>query len=262
MNNNLRERGIYVLPSLFTLANLVCGFFSIVSSTNHKFSNAAVYILFGHLFDFLDGRVARFTKTNSKFGIEVDSLADLVTFGVAPAIMIYLWVLKTDKIWGLPIVTFFIICGALRLARFNIKSHDGGSQKYYYGLPIPIAAGILSVIVMLAEIIAEEKKIRSIKIIMHQIPYMVQIIGIIIFVLSILMISKIKYPAFKDVHILRPKSLKSFVIIIAIIMMIYIYPQNTLFIFYSGYILLGILGFFWRVLKIKKYKQIEVKQVD
>ena len=142
-----RRRGIYLLPNLCTTAALFCGFFTVVSAIAGKFEQAGLALFLAGVFDGLDGRIARLTNTQSDFGKEYDSMSDLISFGMAPALLVYMWVLEvTPVVRGLPIawlVTFFYVaCAALRLARFNtqVGKVDG---DYFVGLPSPTAAGLV-----------------------------------------------------------------------------------------------------------------------
>ena len=114
-----RRRGIYILPNIFTSFNIFCGFYAVISSINGRFSAAAISIIIAIVFDALDGKIARATNTTSKFGVEYDSLADLISFGLAPGLMMYLWALKPMGRIGWLAAFLFMVCGALRLARFN-----------------------------------------------------------------------------------------------------------------------------------------------
>src|SRR4030042_12515 len=140
--------GIYVLPNLFTTANLFCGFYSIIASMKGMYEIAAVSILIAAVLDGLDGRIARMTHTTSKFGGEYDSLCDLVAFGVAPAILIYSWSLISYGKWGWLAAFLFVPCGALGLARFNVQVGIIDS-RIFNGLPIPGGAAAVATGVML-----------------------------------------------------------------------------------------------------------------
>src|SRR3954447_10310512 len=149
---NLRKL-MFVLPNLFTVSSIFCGVYSITLSagepTGDNFYRAAVAIFFGSFFDAFDGRVARLTRTQSDFGVELDSLADVITFGVAPAILVYKWALAGMGIGGIVICSIFAACGAIRLARFNVIAHtESATQRYFVGLPIPLAAGMLVALVI------------------------------------------------------------------------------------------------------------------
>ena len=142
------SKSIYILPNLFTTASLFCGFYSIISSINGDFLAAAVAIVIAGVFDGLDGAVARATHTTSKFGVEYDSLADLVSFGVAPGVLAYLWALNPFGRLGWVAGFLYVACGALRLARFNVYV-PVKDQSYFQGLPIPAAASMIATTVFL-----------------------------------------------------------------------------------------------------------------
>lgn len=133
------RKSIYILPNLFTSMNLFCGYYSIIASVQLKFFEAAIAVFVGAVFDLLDGKIARATNTTSKFGVEYDSLADLITFGLAPALLMYLWVLESAGRPGWSAALLFTICSALRLARFNTYS---SASPDFEGLPTPAAAAM------------------------------------------------------------------------------------------------------------------------
>jgi CDP-diacylglycerol--serine O-phosphatidyltransferase len=140
---SLRERGIYLLPNLFTSASLFAGFYAIVQAMNGRFEHSAVAIFIAMVLDGLDGRVARLTNTQSAFGAEYDSLSDMVSFGVAPALVLYVWALQPMGKLGWIAAFIYCACAALRLARFNTKL-DEGDKRYFQGLPSPAAAALLA----------------------------------------------------------------------------------------------------------------------
>ena len=133
------RRGVYLIPSLFTAGNLMCGFFSIIATFNGEFINAALFIILANILDGIDGYAARLTRTSTQFGVEFDSLADVVSFGVAPAVLVYLWALVPWQTWGWLAACTYVVCGALRLSRFNVQAM-GMSKNHFVGLPIPAAA--------------------------------------------------------------------------------------------------------------------------
>ncbi|HOW57741.1 MAG TPA: CDP-diacylglycerol--serine O-phosphatidyltransferase, partial [Smithellaceae bacterium] len=141
------KNGIYLLPNLFTTASLFAGFYSIIASIQEKFFIAALAIMASIVFDGLDGRIARMTNTTSKFGAEYDSLADLVAFGVAPALLAYLWTMFFYGKLGWLAGFLFVLCGALRLARYNIQIGIIES-RVFNGLPIPAAAAVVAATVI------------------------------------------------------------------------------------------------------------------
>jgi CDP-diacylglycerol--serine O-phosphatidyltransferase len=141
------KKSIYLLPNIFTTGNLLCGFSSIVASINGHYLQAAIAILIAVGLDYLDGKVARLTNSASAFGLEYDSLADLLSFGMAPGLLLYAWMLRSFGPFGWLAAFLFVICGALRLARFNVQAM--GVQKFTFtGLPIPAAAGVLASMVL------------------------------------------------------------------------------------------------------------------
>lgn len=142
---SLRERGIYLLPNLFTSAALFAGFYAIVQAMNSNFEQSAVAVFIAMVMDGLDGRVARMTNTQSAFGAEYDSLSDMVSFGVVPALILYVWALKPLGKLGWIAAFIYCACAALRLARFNTKLDDVNQDKrYFQGLPSPAAAALLA----------------------------------------------------------------------------------------------------------------------
>jgi CDP-diacylglycerol---serine O-phosphatidyltransferase len=179
------RRGIYILPTLFTLGNIFCGYLSIDFAVNHRFGQAAMLLFLAGVFDGLDGRVARLTGTTSAFGEQLDSLADVISFGVAPAFLVYLWALSDFGRLGLFVSFLFVVCGACRLARFNVQVHIV-DKRYFVGLPIPSAAGAL---VGFIWILPDPLPTREAK----------AIFLVVTFILSWLMISTLRYRSFKDV---------------------------------------------------------------
>lgn len=255
MNNNaVIRRGIYILPSLFTVGNLAVGFLSIVWSIHNEFTPASWAIIVCIGLDIIDGRIARWTKTSSKFGVELDSLADLVAFGVAPAILIYQVVLHTLNRPGIAIALFFVIAGALRLARFNVKALEGESLPHFAGLPIPAAAGILASFVLSYQLFENggEITVKTIPLLMKRMPFFFKSIAPIMILISILMLSNVPYASFKKLKLSRPKSLQLLVFIVLALLLIITFPQNTIFILFLLYLLTGIIGYVVRYLRIRR----------
>ena len=183
------SRGVFVLPTLFTVGNLFCGYLSIWGSIRGTFETAAVLIIAAAVLDGLDGRIARLTNSASAFGEEYDSLADLVSFGVAPAVLAYSWGLSDFHRLGWMASFLFVVCGSMRLARFNIQTKVT-DKRYFVGLPIPAAAGTLVTIVL-----ATPDRLVS----------RLWMAGLLVLtvVLSYLMISTIRYRSFKDLDLKR-----------------------------------------------------------
>jgi CDP-diacylglycerol--serine O-phosphatidyltransferase len=237
----LKKTGAVVLPSIFTIANMAFGFFSILFASDSNYVLAAWFIMLSYLMDMLDGRVARLVHGESSFGVEIDSLSDWMSFGIAPAYLIYKFVLKDYGLWSYPVAFLYVLCGALRLARFNIKSHFGGSSKdFFQGLPIPAAAGILVSFVLAYSMLEGEGSSRSIHAVMSQMPVVYGAIPFIMIALALLMVSTAPYAAFKG-DMIKLTSVKGVLMITAVIAMVVIYPQDSLFLFFSLYALSGII---------------------
>jgi CDP-diacylglycerol---serine O-phosphatidyltransferase len=196
---NLRKT-FFILPNLFTLSSVFCGFFAITlcaapTATIDGLYQAAVAICFAYFFDLADGRVARLTKTQSDLGLQLDSLADVISFGVAPALLVYRWGLTSFGKWGIFIAFVFCGAGALRLARFNVLAmkHDSAKPgKFIIGLPVPAASAVLVSLVLLN----------------HQLAGSFVDVGqpalaVLVVILSYLMVSRIRFRSFKDLRLSR-----------------------------------------------------------
>jgi CDP-diacylglycerol--serine O-phosphatidyltransferase len=183
------SRGLFVLPTLFTVGNLFCGYLSLWSSIRGTFELSAYLIIAAGILDALDGRIARMTHSTSAFGEQYDSMADLVSFGVAPAVLAYSWGLADFHRLGWMVSFLFVVCGSMRLARFNIQAHVV-DKRYFVGLPIPAAAGTVSTVVLATP----ERLVSKV--------WMGGLLGLTI-VLSYLMISTIRYRSFKDLDLRR-----------------------------------------------------------
>src|SRR5579862_3411514 len=136
------RRGVYLLPSLMTLGNMFCGYACVVYAMRGEYQTAAPFIGFAIVLDILDGRIARLTGTASDFGVEFDSLADVISFGIAPAILSFAWGLSSLGRLGWAAGFMFVSAAAMRLARFNIQSASGGDKRYFVGMPSPAAAAV------------------------------------------------------------------------------------------------------------------------
>ncbi|MDE2038893.1 MAG: CDP-diacylglycerol--serine O-phosphatidyltransferase [Elusimicrobia bacterium] len=237
----LKRGGRVLAPSLFTVGNMACGFYALLSAYREEFVSAATAIILGMVFDALDGRVARLIHGESTFGVEFDSLSDFLTFGVAPACMMYAFILKDYGAWGYPIAFLYALCGGLRLARFNAAAHDGGGKTHFIGLPIPGGAGFLASFVLLYQIIEEGRPARTWKLLMDQIPLLYGLAPAMTLGVALLMISTIPYPAFKQAHA-RPRSLKALLALVLVGLLLFIYPQNFIFVVFWSYVLLGPVG--------------------
>ncbi|MBI3804288.1 MAG: CDP-diacylglycerol--serine O-phosphatidyltransferase [Nitrospirae bacterium] len=224
----LKRKGIYIVPNLFTSGNLFCGVFAIISVFNAEYGMAAIAILAASIFDSLDGKMARWTKTTSRFGVEYDSLADLVSFGVAPGLLIYSWALSGYGRLGWVAVFLYIVCGALRLARFNVQV-SGPEAKDFVGLPIPAAASLIATSVMLDSYILHfGKEIRP------------ALILSLTYILAFLMVSSIRYRSFKKLNLRDRKPFSLLVSLVLVSLVLVTAPQVMLFSIIALYVLSGI----------------------
>jgi CDP-diacylglycerol---serine O-phosphatidyltransferase len=225
------RKGVYILPNLFTSGGLFSGFTSIIATLDGEYRFAAVMILVAQLCDVLDGRVARLTRSTSSFGIQYDSLADLVAFGVAPGILVYQWALKGNwGKWGWLAASLYVTCGALRLARFNVQIASV-EKRHFVGLPIPAAADVIAATVLLYYWLGGEGETGK-----HILMLLV------IFAVAGLMVSEIKYYSFKEIrfHHRHP-----FPVLLGLILLIYLVvgtPEVMLFLGIASYALSGPVG--------------------
>jgi CDP-diacylglycerol--serine O-phosphatidyltransferase len=216
---------IYLLPNLMTTGNLFFGFYAIVLSLKGKFEYAAYAIVASAVFDLLDGRLARLTRSTSKFGAEYDSLCDLISFGMAPALLMYLWALEPFGRVGWIASFLFLTCGALRLARFNVQAHVI-EKAYFQGLPIPMAAGIVASSVLAFNELQWESRGSLLLLFMT-------------LILSAVMISNFRYRSFKDLDLKQRLPFHYLVIGVIILAVVAYWPEVNLFILFMSYALLG-----------------------
>ncbi len=220
------RKGIFIIPSLITSAAFFCGFYSIVASINEQYYAAAWAIVVAGFLDGLDGRVARATGATTEFGVEYDSLSDLIAFGAAPAILMYNWVLQPFGRIGWMAAFLFALCGALRLARFNTQSSEIRADRFV-GLPIPAGAGLLAAIVLLTRGALEMAKAPTV------------IIVITIYTLALLMVSNIPYRNFKKSNIDRRKSFHILLGVILFVFVVVQFPHHMLFTIAAIYVAHG-----------------------
>lgn len=236
----LRQRmnmHIYVLPNLLTTGNMFFGFFAIIHAIQEKFVVAAFAIVGAAVFDLLDGRVARMTHSTSKFGKEYDSLSDLLSFGVAPGVLLFLWALQPFGRVGWLASFFYVACGALRLARFNVQIDVIESKAYFQGLPIPMAAGIVASSVLAFNDLGWEAH-RS------------HLLLAIAFLLGFVMVSQFPYRSFKDIDLRRRLPFTYLVVGVLIFTAIAYRPEVMLFALFLTYAVLGAIA---GIFKIGKY---------
>jgi CDP-diacylglycerol--serine O-phosphatidyltransferase len=222
-------RGIYLLPNLITSGSLFAGFYSIASTYNGQFEKAAMAVIAGVVLDGLDGRVARMTRTTTKFGVEYDSLADLVSFGVAPAFLVYGWALSQFGRWGWLAAFLYLICGALRLARFNVQVTTVEKGKFN-GLPIPAAATFVASIILLFFYLGGSGSLKHIALLLA------------IYVLAFLMVSTVKYNSFKDLESFRRRPFNTLVVFVFLALLLAAEPQVMIFACTTTYVVSGPIG--------------------
>jgi CDP-diacylglycerol--serine O-phosphatidyltransferase len=240
MGDDEHFRKYYILPSLLTTCSLFSGFFGIVSAINARYVQAAVAIIVSGIFDGLDGRVARMTKTTSRFGMEYDSLCDLVAFGVAPALLAYLWTLKPYGRYGWLAAFLYVATTALRLARFNIQDTKS-AQKTFTGLPCPAAAGMIATTVLFCSYLGTRlESVRDIFVL------------VLVYSLSYLMVSTHKYQSFKHPKTSKTKAFQVLVGMVLVLMVIATEPQITLFAILLVYVLSGPVTSGYLLLREKK----------
>jgi len=235
-----RRRGLYLLPNLFTTAVLFCGFYAIIAALHGRFESAAVSVFIAMVLDGLDGRVARLTHTESEFGAEYDSLADLISFGLAPALIMYQWALGTMTSMG-PFLSklgwlaafFYTVMTALRLARFNVQI-GSTDKRYFIGLPSPSAAAIVTGLVWFST----DLGLSGVQMLW---PALIVTIGA-----GALMFSNILYFSFKQVDLRGRVPFMAALLVVLALVFISIDPPKVLF---SGFLLYGLSGpvlFLWR----------------
>lgn len=229
---------MFVLPNLFTVSSIFCGFYAMTLCTGEagptQLYQAALAIFFGIFFDGFDGRVARLTRTQSLFGQELDSLADVVTFGAAPALLIYKWALQPLGIAGLFGAFLFAACGALRLARFNvlaIRSPHGGASRFFVGMPIPFAAGGLVSMVIAFQAArggALPDELRW------------PVFGAVTF-LALLMVSTVRYRTFKDLKLTRRSmAVVAFILAVGVFIATRLHPATVMVAYFGLYLVSGL----------------------
>lgn len=236
------KRGIYILPSIFTSLSLFCGFYSITASLGGNFIPASWALIIAALFDAADGRIARLTRSVSKFGEHYDSLVDMISFGAAPAILVYTWVLQPFGRWGWLAAFLYIICVALRLARFNLHT-SSSENKYFQGLPSPPSAVMLAATVILFSSFKCDEAIMV-------------VIPLITAVLALLMVSNLRYYSFKDVDFRKRRPFNVLVALILLLILFLAEPEILLFAGATLYVLSGPGTMLFNVRKKKLQKEI------
>ena len=220
------RRTVFIIPSLFTVGNIFAGFYSIISTYNGEYNRAALAIGFAVVLDGLDGRIARMTGATSDFGVQLDSLADIISFGVAPSVLVYSWGFEDLGNFARFSAFLFLICGAMRLARFNVQTAE---MKHFAGMPIPAGAGMIAAVV---HFFGEPPDSIIAKSLLVGLTYL----------LALLMISTIRFFSFKRLHLSKGKSHLNVLALAIIIAGIVFYSEIVLLIIASFYALSGLVG--------------------
>ncbi len=219
-----KNKLIYILPNLFTASSIFVGVISLAEASQGHFVKAAWLILLSLIFDGLDGRIARLTNTTSRFGVEFDSLADIVSFGVAPAALLYFYTGNTFGKFGVLVSGLYVIFGAIRLARFNVTTKHN-DPDIFIGLPIPIAAVFLST----STLFFEEYSMRDYGVILL----------ILALLVALLMVSHFRYPSFKTIHLERQNVYRVLVFVTIIASLLYVFSSEGFTLIVLIYILYG-----------------------
>ena len=217
----------YILPNFFTAASIFLGVLSMLASIKGDYDKAMILIIVSLICDGLDGRIARLTNTASKFGVEFDSLADIIAFGVAPAVLFYFNLGQDYGRFGSLAMAMFIIFGAIRLARFNVTTGTY-DPRVFIGLPIPTAAVVLGIWVVFYKHYFDNNSFVAIGIIL------------LAFLLSFLMVSNVRYPSFKKMELKKPNILKTLIVLIFVSSLIYLYPLEIFTLIMSAYVIYGL----------------------
>jgi CDP-diacylglycerol--serine O-phosphatidyltransferase len=232
---------LYILPNLFTASSIFVGVLSMVSAINGFYEKAAWLILLALLFDGLDGRVARLTNTCSKFGVEFDSLADIVAFGAATAILLYTYVGGDYGRYGVAVSALYVIFGAVRLARFNVMTVSY-EPSVFIGVPIPTAAVFVAVLVLLFE--------RY-----HTLHPQGYVILLFVLTVALLMVSNIRYPSFKKIDLKTMHMRRLLLIVVFIAILLFLFPIEGFALLFIGYILYGPIRALFSLSRIHRIKR-------
>ncbi len=224
------RRSVYILPNLFTMASLFAGFMGMLWAMEGRFDMTALAILVSCLFDGLDGKVARLTGTSSDFGVQFDSLADLVAFGVTPAIMVYQWQLARFGRLGILAAFMLVACGALRLARFNVMSGKvATSKKFFIGLPIPAAGCMISLFFMFERYLPDDLAAAVVP----------RACLVLVYALSFLMVSRVRYASFKEFGLVKAHPFSAMVTAMLLFVVVASEPWFIGFLLFTAYLVSG-----------------------
>lgn len=230
--NEPRLRGIYLLPNLFTIGSFFAGFYAIISSFAGNYDNAAIAIFIAMIMDSLDGRVARLTNTMTSFGAELDSLGDMVSFAIAPAILAYTWSLSTLGKFGWLAAFIYMVAVALRLARFNTQLGNM-DKRYFQGMPCPAAAAVITSFVWICYDFEIVNKLAAIT------------LASIMIIIGIFMVSNIRFRSFKDAELKHHVPFVVVLVAVLVIVLITFDPSKVLFVIFAGYAVSGPAATIW-----------------
>jgi CDP-diacylglycerol---serine O-phosphatidyltransferase len=229
------RRGVFLLPTCFTVGNMFCGFFGLVESARGQFASAGLLIIVAAVLDGLDGRIARLTGTTSEFGLEFDSLADVVSFGVTPAFLTYRWALVPFHRTGWLIAFLYLVCAATRLARFNLR-HGLADKRYFIGLPSPPAAAAVATVAFAFPSPPENRMVAS-------------GLAALTTVAALLMVSRFRYRSFKDLDLRNRRSYLVVVLIAVALVAVFTHPKGALLTLAAVYLVSApaayLLGLVW-----------------
>lgn len=220
-----QRQGIFLLPSLLTTGNLFCGFFAMLLAVDERYTEAAMAIFVAMIMDMLDGRVARLMKATSRFGVEYDSLADVISFCAAPAFLLYLFALRELGRPAWFAAFLFVICGALRLARFNVYTGTV-DKRFFVGLPTPAAAAVVCGAVILLQGEELTRWLRG-------------AIAVTTYLVALLMVSTFRYWSFKEVDFARRRPVQTLLVVVLAVMLVATKHEVFLFLVFGGYALSG-----------------------
>lgn len=244
------RKGIYVLPNLITLSSMFAGFYSIIASLNSDYERAAWAIMIASVFDALDGWVARMTHTATRFGIEIDSLADVISFGVAPGVLIYTWTLSSFGRVGWLGSFFLVACGALRLARFNVQM-GSTEKKHFTGLPIPASALVISTTVLAYRELIDILEHLNLARIADAAGKDYWVLALT-FLLAGLMVSNITYHSLKEANLKQRRPFGMLVVMAAFLAVVAYHPALVLFLVSISYVLVGIAEALYKLTRKRK----------
>jgi len=241
-SKSTRPRGIYLLPNLFTIGSFFAGFFAIIASLKGNYDVAVITIFIAMIMDTLDGKVARLTNTMTAFGAQLDSLADMVSFAVAPAFLAYTWGLSSIGKFGWIASFIYIVAVALRLARFNTQIDNTG-KRYFQGLPCTAAAPIIT---SLVGICFDLEYINNLTI---------WILALTMIIVSVLMVSNIRYRSFKDFELKNNVRFAVILLTVLIVVLIYMDPTKVSFIIFASYAVSGPIATVWGLQQKKRLRK-------